>query len=249
MLKADPGARPLAGGQSLIPAMKLRLSAPETLVDLQAIGVMRGLSVRGSTIAIGAMSTHAEVAESDAIQRICPAVAALAADIGDPMVRSLGTIGGSIANNDPAADYAALLLALDAVVITSGRSVPASEFLRGLYETALEPGELVVAVELQIPQRAAYVKFPQAASHFAIVGVFVAMYSSGVRVAVTGASQTAFRLPPYEEGLKRHFAPDSIPGGPIARDDLNSDMHASAEYRAEIIPHIARRAVAIAAGR
>src|SRR5262252_4049732 len=188
------GGKALAGGQSLVGAMKLRLANPGTIVDLSGIGELKGIKKEGDAIVIGAMTTHAEVASSSAVKQAIPALAALVESIGDRQVRNRGTIGGSLANNDPAADYPAAVLGLNAAIKTNQRSLPADGFFKGVFETQLAPGELITAVEFPIPSHAAYVKFPQAASRFALVGVFVAQTSQGVRVAVTGAGPCAFRV-------------------------------------------------------
>jgi len=240
----DPDARILAGGQSLLPSMKLGLLMPSAFIDLGAIGELRGIRADRKSITIGAMTSHAAVAESPAVAAAIPALAQLAAGIGDPQVRNRGTIGGSLANSDPAADYPAAVLALQATLHTDRRALPADGFFTGLFATALAPGEIVTAVEFPIPSRAAYVKFHQPASRFALVGVFVAQTSAGVRVAVTGAGPCAFRVKALEDALSRRFAPQACEGVSISPDSLNSDIHASAEYRAHLIPVLARRAVA-----
>jgi carbon-monoxide dehydrogenase medium subunit len=238
--------RYLAGGQSLVAAMKLRLNAPSDLVDLSGATDLKGIRSDGQAITIGAMATHAEVAASAEVQRRLPALAALAAGIGDRQVRNVGTIGGSIANNDPAADYPAGLLGLDATIITNQRRIPADSFFRGLYDTALEPGELITAVSFPIPQRAAYAKFKNAASRFAIIGVMVAKDAGGARVAVTGGGAGVFRVPDLEKALSSNWSPDAVAGVRIASEGLSSDVHASAEFRAHLIGVMARRAVAAA---
>lgn len=243
-LGALDDARPLAGGQSLLPAMKLGLAAPAALVDLSAIGELRGITAASGTVRIGAMVTHAEVAASPAVRGAIPALAALADGIGDPAVRARGTLGGSLANNDPAACYPAALLALGATVHTDRRDVAAGDFLRGLYETALEPGELVTAVTFPVPRRAAYEKFLQPASRFALVGVFVAQTDAGARVAVTGAAACAFRSAELESALDAEWSEDSCKRTEVPPDALNSDLHASAAYRAHLVRVLAGRAVA-----
>jgi carbon-monoxide dehydrogenase medium subunit len=246
---AQGEARYLAGGQSLVQAMKLRLSSPERMVDLGGIADLRGIKQDGANLVIGAMTTHAAVALSPEVRRAIPALAELAEGIGDPMVRNMGTLGGSIANADPAADYPAALVALGATVQTDRRSIPAEAFFTGLYETALEPGELVVAVSFPKPQRAAYSKLRQPASRFALVGVFVSQGANGVRVAVTGAGSSAFRIKAMEDALAKNFAPESLAQVPVATDNLNGDIHGSAVYRAAMIKLMARKAVAAAASR
>ncbi|HVB34745.1 MAG TPA: xanthine dehydrogenase family protein subunit M [Patescibacteria group bacterium] len=246
ILREDPEAKALAGGQSLLPVLRMRLAAPTRLVDLQDIRELRGVSVRGRTVSIAAMTTHAEIGESADVQRAAAGLAMLAGGVGDPMVRNMGTIGGAVANNDPAADYPGGLLGLDAVVVTTGRRIAAADFFTGLYETALEAGELVTAVEFNAPRRAAYAKFRHPASGFAIVGAFVAETDKGPRVAITGAGATAFRVPAYEQALARSFRPESLAGVSAEFDSLNSDRHAPAEYRASLIPEMVRRALVLA---
>lgn len=242
-------ARFLAGGQSLIQAMKLRLSQSEALVDLGGIGELKSIRLDGDKIVIGAMATHASVASSAEVQRACPALAELAAGIGDPMVRNMGTIGGSIANADPAACYPSAVLALGATVHTDQRTIPGDAFFTGLYETALKPGELITAVSFPAVRKAAYVKYRQPASRFALVGVFVAQTSGGVRVAVTGAKGHAFRASEIEAALAKSFTPEAAKAVKMPTTDINSDMHGTAEYRAAMISVMASRAVAVALTR
>jgi carbon-monoxide dehydrogenase medium subunit len=240
---ANPAARILAGGQSILPSLKLGLLAAEAFIDLGAIVELQGIRTTGKSIAIGAMTTHAAVAGSAEVRASIPALAALAAGIGDPQVRNRGTIGGSLANSDPAADYPAAVLGLNATIKTNQRSLSADGFFKGVFETQLAPGELITAVEFPIPSRAAYVKFPQPASRFALVGVFVAQSSQGVRVAVTGAGPCAFRVKALEDALTRKFAPEACAEVKVPAAGLNHDVHGSAEYRAHLIPILARRAV------
>ena len=240
---ADPEAKLLAGGQSILPSMKLGLLSPSAFIDLGAIAELRGIRVTAQSVVIAAMTTHAEVAASTQIRAKLPALAGLASGIGDAQVRNRGTIGGSLANSDPAADYPAAVLGLDASVHTNKRRLSADEFFKGLFETALEPGELITAVEFPIPARAAYVKLAQPASRFALVGVFVAQSPAGVRVAVTGAGPCAFRVHSLEDALKRKFAPEACDRVRISADGLNNDLHGSAEYRAHLIPVLTRRAL------
>jgi carbon-monoxide dehydrogenase medium subunit len=242
-LAANSDAKLLAGGQTLIAAMKLRLASPSQLVDLRAIPDLKGICVDGNALAIGAMATHAEVAASADVNKLIPALARLAGGIGDRMVRNMGTLGGSIANNDPAADYPAALVALGATVVTDKRKIAADDFFRGMYETALEAGEIVTSVSFPAPKRAGYVKFPNPASRYALVGVFVAQTASGVRVAVTGAGPSVFRVPDMEQALSARFAPDAVSGVRISPEPLNTDLHASAEYRAHLVTVLAKRAV------
>lgn len=240
-------SRFLAGGQSLVQAMKLRLSSSARLVDLGGVAELAGIRVDGQAVTVGAMTTHAAVAASAEVRRAIPALAKLAGEIGDPAVRNMGTLGGSIANADPAADYPAALVALGATVETDRRAIAAEDFFTGLYETALQPGELVTAVVFPIPARAAYVKLRQPASRFAIVGVFVCEGKGGVRVAVTGAGPRVFRVKAMEDALARDFSAAAIEAISIPAEGLNGDMHASASYRAAMAGVMARRAVAEAA--
>ena len=242
-------ARYLAGGQSLIQAMKLRLSQSETLVDLGAIAELKTIRMDGANLVIGAMVTHAAVASSADVRKASPALAELAGGIGDPMVRNMGTIGGSIANADPAADYPAGIVGLNAAVHTNQRTIGADAFFTGLYETALQPGELITAVSFPPAQKAAYVKYRQPASRFALVGVFVAQTAGGVRVAVTGAKGSVFRATEIEAALGKSFTPEAAKGVKMPTADINSDMHGSAEYRAAMISVMASRAVAAALAR
>lgn len=242
-------ARYLAGGQSLVQAMKLRLSSSERLVDLGGIAELKGIRLEGGAVVIGAMSTHASVAASAEVRKTIPALAELAGGIGDQMVRNMGTIGGSIANADPAADYPAGVLGLGATIKTNQRSIAADDFFTGLYETALKPGELITAVSFPAAQRAAYVKYKQPASRFALVGVFVAQTAGGVRVAVTGAASSVFRCKPLEDALARSFTPEAAKAVKLSADGLNADLHGSAAYRAAMISVMASRAVAAALAR
>src|SRR6476661_2937609 len=242
-----PEGRYLAGGQSLVQAMKLRLSSPSDLIDLAAIGDLKALSADAGSVTVGAMVRHAEVAASPAVQKAIPALAQLAGIIGDRQVRHMGTIGGSLANSDPAADYPAAVLGLGATITTNKRKIEADKFFMGLYETALEPGELITQVAFPAPKRAAYMKFKNPASRFALVGVFVADFGGGgkdaVRVAVTGAGACAFRQSDMEKALSQKFAPDSVAGIKVKPDGLNNDLHASPEYRAHLIAVMCKRAV------
>src|SRR5690349_18364528 len=242
-----PGARYLAGGQSLLPAMKLGLSAPEALVDLGAIAELRNIAAGQGMVTIGAMATHASVAESQAVRGAIPALAALAENIGDRQVRNRGTLGGSLANNDPAADYPAAVLGLNATIRTDRRSIATDEFFTGMFSTALSDGEIITEVSFPIPKKASYKKFPNPASRYAMAGVFVAQTNSGVRVAVTGAGPCVFRVPAMETALAKSFSTNAIEGIAIDANGLNSDIHGSAEYRAHLVSVMARRAVAEAA--
>jgi len=248
MLKSDD-AKALSGGMTLIPAMKTRLAAPSDLVDLGHIKELKGIKVSGKTVTIGAATTHAEVAADEKLKKVAPAVAHLASLIGDPHVRHKGTIGGSIANNDPAADYPAAMLALDATIVTNKRSIQAGKFFTGLFETALKDGEIVTAVSFTAPAKAGYAKFRNPASRYAIVGVFAAKGSDGVKVAVTGAGdEGVFRSKELETALSKKFEADAVAGVKVSAKNLMSDMHASADYRANLITVMAKRAVAQANG-
>ena len=242
---ASSGGRPLAGGQSLIAAMKLRLSQPGTLVDLAGIGELKGIRRDGDRLVIGAMTRHAEVAASDIVKAAMPALAALAEGIGDRQVRNMGTLGGSLANNDPAADWPAAVVGTGASVRTHRRAIPADEFVKGMFETALAPDEILTAVEFPVLAGAAYAKFPNPASRFALVGVFVSRAANGtVRVAVTGAAPSVFRAAAIEDALARSFTPAAAKAVAIDPAGLSSDLHGSAEYRAHLVSVMASRAVA-----
>ncbi|RVH89979.1 xanthine dehydrogenase family protein subunit M, partial [Sinorhizobium meliloti] len=235
----------LSGGMTLIPTMKQRLAAPSDLVDLRHIAEMKGITVDGRSVRIGAATTHEEVATSAALAAACPAICGLASHIGDPHVRHMGTIGGSIANNDPAADYPAAMLALDAVIVTDRREVKAEDFFTGLFETALEDGEIVTAVRFEAPAKAAYQKFPNPASRYAMTGVFVVRRDDGgVRVAVTGAgSDGVFRHRDLEAALAANWSPGAVANVQVDDSDLLSDIHASAAYRANLVKVMTKRAV------
>ena len=243
-LLAATGGKPLAGGQSLVAAMKMRLSQPGTLVDLSGIAELRGIRREGDNVVIGAMTRHAEVAVSQDVKGAIPALAALAEGIGDRQVRNMGTLGGALANNDPAACYPAAVLGLGATVHTNKRKIAADDFFKGMYETALAEGELLTAVSFPIPKKAAYMKFVQPASRFALVGVFVAQTAGGVRVAVTGAAAGVFRAKPLEDALTKSFTADAAKAVRMSAAGLNNDLHGSPEYRAHLISVMAARAVA-----
>jgi len=234
----------LAGGQTLLPVLKQRLAMPTDVVDLSRVPGMKDIAVVPNLLLIGAMTPHAAVAASDKVRKAIPALCALAECIGDPHVRNRGTIGGSIANNDPAADYPAGLVGLNAAVQTDQRTIPADEFFTGMFETALEDRELITRIDFPIPEAAAYAKFPHPASGFALVGVFVAKVPGGVRVAVTGAGACVFRVPEMEEALAENFSAAALDGITVSENGLNSDIHASPEYRAHLIGVLAGRAVA-----
>jgi len=242
-------ARYLAGGQSLVQSMKLRLSSASTLVDLAGIDGLRGISRDGASVRIGAMTRHSEVARSADVRAAIPALADLAGGIGDQMVRNMGTIGGSIANADPAADYPAAVLGLGATIRTNKREIAGDDFFKGLYETALEPGEMITAVSFPIPQRAAYVKYKQPASRFALVGVMVSQSAQGVRVGVTGARAFAFRVPELEKALAASFTGAATASVKLAPAGMNADLHGTAEYRAAMVVVMAKRAVEAALAR
>jgi carbon-monoxide dehydrogenase medium subunit len=240
-------AKLLAGGQTLLPTMKQRLASPASIVDLGKVSELSGVSREGEQIVIGAMTRHADVATSAAVQQAIPALAALAGMIGDPAVRARGTIGGSLANNDPAADYPAAALALGATIVTNKREIAADSFFKGLFETALEDGEIIAKVRFPIPEKAAYEKFRNPASRFALVGVFVAKAAAGVRVAVTGAGASGvFRVAALERALAGNFAAAALNGATVPADGLNTDLHADSAYRAHLIVVLAKRAVAAA---
>jgi carbon-monoxide dehydrogenase medium subunit len=238
------GAKVLAGGQTLLASMKLRLANPETLVDLGAVSELAGIRREGNALVIGAMTRHADVAASADVKAAIPALAELAATIGDRQVRALGTLGGSVANNDPAADYPAAVLALDATVQTTQRKIKADDFFQGLFTTALQEGELITAVSFPTAKRAAYLKFRQPASRFALIGVFVAQTDSGVRVAVTGGGSGVFRHQGLEQALAKNFTQASAAAVKIDPSELSNDLHGSAAYRANLVSVLTQRAVA-----
>lgn len=243
LLNADDEAQLLAGGMTLIPTMKQRLAAPSVLIDLALIDDLRGIRWEAQQLVVGAMATHWEVAESDLAKQHVPSLASLAYGIGHAQVRHRGTLGGSIANNDPAADYPAALLALGGVVETNRRSIEADHFFTGMFETALAADEIVTAVRFPTAEMAAYAKFPNPASKYAMVGVFVARQESTVRVAVTGAASCVFRHRELEQALQRRFDADAVDAVMIDATDFNQDIHASADYRAELVKVMAGRAV------
>ena len=245
LLGGSEEAKLVAGGMTLIPTLKQRLARPSDLIDLGGIGELKGIKREGNAIVIGAMTRHADVAHSAEVKKAIPALAALADGIGDPQVRNRGTIGGSVANSDPAADYPAAVLGLGATVLTNKRKIAADDFFTGIFSTALDPAEIITAVSFPLPKKAAYQKFRNQASRYALVGVFVAEAADGVRVAVTGAgSNGVFRVPAFEAALKKEFAPKSLEGLSVAADGMIGDIHGSGEYRAHLIGVLARRAVA-----
>jgi carbon-monoxide dehydrogenase medium subunit len=246
VIKADEDAKIMAGGMTLIPTLKMRLASPTTVVDLGGVDELKGISVSGDTVTIGAMTTHGAVENSKDVADAIPALAYLAGLIGDPAVRNRGTIGGSISNNDPAADYPAALVGLGATVVTNEREIAADDFFTGMFDTALNDGEIVTAVKFPKAKKAAYMKFPNPASRYAVVGVFVAEAADGIRVAVTGAAPSVFRSSEMEAALSSNWSADAVAGISVPSDDMNSDIHASAEYRAHLVTIMAKRAVAAA---
>jgi carbon-monoxide dehydrogenase medium subunit len=246
LFRGSSDARYIAGGQTLIPTMKQRLAAPADLIDIARIASLCFIRREANTIVIGAGTCHADVAASEVVRCAIPALAMLAGEIGDPAVRHKGTLGGSIANNDPAADYPAGVLGLGAHVKTTARTIAADGFFTGMFETALEPGEIVTEISFPLPRRAGYAKFLNPASRYAMVGVFVADFAAGVRVAVTGAAPCVFRFAEMEAAITGNFAPEAIAGITIAAGGLNSDLFGSAEYRAHLVGIMAQRAIAAA---
>jgi aerobic carbon-monoxide dehydrogenase medium subunit len=250
ILTKDEEAKLLAGGHTLLPTMKLRLAHPSQIVELGLVEGLAGIEQSGRSMTIGAMTRHADVNNSPEVQQTIPVLAKLAGMIGDPAVRHRGTIGGSIANNDPNADYPAACLGLGATIITNKRRIKADDFFTGMFSTVLEQGEIITKVNFPVPKKAAYQKFRNQASRFALVGVFVSKRGSEIRVAVTGAgSNGVFRVKSFEEALKKRFAPKSLEGMTIPADGMNADIHGSPEYRAHLVGVLARRAVAEAIGK
>ena len=246
--KVASGGQALAGGQTLIATLKQRLAQPESLIDLAGVAELSGIRRDGNTLVIGAMTKHETVADSADVKATIPALAALAVQIGDRQVRAMGTMGGSVANNDPAACYPSAVLALGATVQTNQRQIAADDFFQGMYTTALEPGELITAIHFPVPLKAAYAKFRQPASRFALVGVFVAQTAQGVRVAITGAGNGVFRHAGLEAALSKHFTPEAVEGVAIDANELNGDLHASAAFRAQLIKVQTQKAVQQANG-
>ena len=238
------GAQALAGGQTLLASMKMRLSSPDKLVDLSGIKELTGIKREGNAFVIGAMTRHADVADNAELKAALPALAEMAAHIGDRQVRAMGTLGGSVANNDPAACYPSAVLGLGATIHTTARKIAADDFFLGMFTTALNQGELITAISFPIPKRAAYMKFKQPASRFALVGVFIAQFDAGVRVAITGAANGVFRHQGLEDALSKSFTPEAAAAVTIDASDLNSDIHATAAYRANLISVQAQRGVA-----
>jgi carbon-monoxide dehydrogenase medium subunit len=246
LARRHAGAKLLAGGQTLLPVLRLRLAKPEAMIDLGNLPELRGITVVGAQVVIGAAVRHAEVAESNAVRTSLPVLAQVAEGIGDRQVRNMGTLGGSIANNDPAADYPAAVLGLGATVGTNKRDIPADKFFVGMYETALKPGEIITAVSFPMAKRAAYVKFRNPASRFALVGVFVSEVAGKVRVAVTGAAAGVFRVQAMEKALAANFSPAAIASIKVPASALGSDLHAGADYRSHLVSVLAQRAVSAA---
>ncbi len=234
----------MAGGQTMIPVLKQRLAMPSDVVELAKIDVLKGIAVDGGIVTIGAMTPHAAVHNSVSVAGAIPALADLAGMIGDPHVRNRGTIGGSVANNDPAADYPAAVVGLGATIVTDRREIAGDDFFLDLFETALVEGELITAVRFPVPHKAAYMKFPNPASRYAIVGVFVSQSGGEVRVAVTGAGPCVFRAVEMEKALAANFSADAVADISVSSDDFNNDIHASAEYRTHLVTVMAKRAVA-----
>jgi len=245
MMGESEGGKFVSGGQTLIPTMKQRLAAPDALIDLRHIADLKGISVNGKDVRIGAGTTHAEVAGSAELRAVCPGICNLAGHIGDPHVRHMGTIGGSIANNDPAADYPSAMMALNATIHTSKRDIAAGDFFVGMFETALEEDEIVTAVSFAAPDACGYAKFPNPASRYAMAGVFVAKGGDGVRVGVTGAGMDGvFRWADAEAALGSNFSADALDGLSVDAGNMLEDLHGTAEYRANLVKVMARRAVA-----
>ena len=243
LLKGNDAAKLLAGGQSLLPILKLDLAQPSDVVSLAKIPGLKEIRSEGNDLVIGALVTHDEVSTSPEVRQRIPGLADLAGGIGDAQIRNRGTIGGSIAHADPAADYPAAVLALGATIVTDRRQIAADDFFQGFFQTALEPDEIITAVRFPVPQCAAYAKFPHPASKYAVVGVMVAKTGGGVRVAVTGAGSKAFRVPALESALTGNFSPDAVASGAVDPGSLRSGGEASPEYRAHLVTVMAKRAV------
>ena len=248
LAKISAGGQALAGGQTLIASLKQRLAQPSSLIDLAGVAELSGIKKDGNTLVIGAMTRHETVADSAEVQAMIPALAALAGGIGDRQVRAMGTMGGSVANNDPAACYPSAVLGLGATVQTNKRTIAADDYFQGMYTTALEEGELITAIHFPAPQKAAYAKFRQPASRFALVGVFVAQTANGVRVAITGAGNGVFRHAGLEAALTKSFTPEAVEGVAIDPSELNGDLHASAAFRAQLVKVQTQKAVKQANG-
>jgi carbon-monoxide dehydrogenase medium subunit len=246
LLSADPDAKPISGGQTLLPALKHRLNKPTSVIDLSGIAELKGIKREGDKLVIGALAKHVEVATSPEVKAAIPALAQMASTIGDTQVRNRGTIGGSVANNDPAADYPSAVLGLNATIVTDKRRIAADDFFQGMFTTALEPGELLVAIEFPIPEKAGYAKMRNPASRYVMAGAFVAKTGGGVRVAINGAGPGVFRQAEMEQALAANWSPDAVAGVKQPADGLNSDIHGSAEYRAHLVTVMAKRAIAAA---
>ena len=244
LLSADPDARPISGGQTLLPALKHRLNRPTSLVDLSGIAELKGIKREGDKITVGALTRHIEVQDNPDIKAAIPALAYMATVIGDIQVRNRGTMGGSVANNDPAADYPAAVLALDATLVTDKRRIASDDFFQGMFTTALEPGELLVAIEFPVPEKSGYAKMRNPASRYVMAGVFVAKTKGGVRVVVNGAGPGVFRQTEMERALAANWSPDAVAGIKQPAEGLNGDIHGSAEYRAHLVTVMAKRAAA-----
>ncbi len=244
LLSADPDARPISGGQTLLPALKHRLNRPTSLVDLSGIAELKGIKREGDKITVGALTRHIEVQNNPDIKAAIPALAYMATVIGDIQVRNRGTMGGSVSNNDPAADYPAAVLALDATLVTDKRRIASDDFFQGMFTTALEPGELLVAIEFPVPEKSGYAKMRNPASRYVMAGVFVAKTKGGVRVVVNGAGPGVFRQTEMEQALSANWSPDAVAGIKQTSEGLNGDIHGSAEYRAHLVTVMAKRAVA-----
>jgi len=245
MLAADPDARAISGGMTLLPALKLRLNKPTSLVDLSGIAELRGVRREGNSIVIGALTKHYEVATSAEVKAAIPALARMAHTIGDTQVRNRGTMGGSVANNDPSADYPAALLALGGTIQTDKRRIAADDFFQGMFATALDTGEIVTAIHIPVPDKAGYAKMRNPASRYSMTGVFVAKGPAGVRVAANGAGANgAFRVTQMEAALSTNWSPDAVAGIRLDSGMMNGDIHGSAEYRAHLVTVMAKRAVA-----
>jgi carbon-monoxide dehydrogenase medium subunit len=248
-LARNPEAKLMSGGMTLIPTLKQRLAKPTHVVDIARLAELRGIAVKGGKLVVGAATRHQEVASSAVVKKAVPAVAYTASLIGDPQVRNRGTIGGSLANNDPAADYPAAVLGLGATVVTTKRSIAADDFFQGLFTTALEEGEVILRIEFPLPKRAAYCKFHHPASGYAMAGVFIAQTAGGVRVAVTGAGPGVFRWKEAEVALSQNFKPAALEGLKLDASGLNTDIHADREYRANLVRVMAKRALAKLTGK
>lgn len=244
LLASNPEAKLLAGGMTLVPTLKQRLAQPSHLVDISTLPELRGIAAKAGTLTIGAGTKHHEVATSAVVKKAIPALAALAEQIGDPQVRNLGTIGGSVANNDPAADYPAAVLGLGATVVTNKREIAADDYFQGMFATALEEGEIITRIVFPVPKRAAYAKFAHPASGYAMAGVFVAQTPEGMRVAVTGAGPGVFRWKEAEAALRKSPRPEALEGAALDAGEMNEDIHATREYRANLVRVMAKRALA-----